>query len=154
MLAVVHLLRARDSVLIELHESIAEAVLKRLRLFVLRSKVSLENASAAVASIGLLGDGAAAALAGAGLPVPLQPLDCACDAQRDLTVVRRIGEMPRYSITGPVSAIAALRAAWPAPLGYTAWRRADIEAGVPVVYPQTSDHFVPQMANLDRLGGI
>lgn len=33
-------------------------------------------------------------------------------------------------------------------------RRALIAAGVPVVYPPTQDRWVPQMANLDLLGGI
>lgn len=33
-------------------------------------------------------------------------------------------------------------------------RLALIRAGIPVVYPQTQDRWVAQMANLDRLGGI
>lgn len=33
-------------------------------------------------------------------------------------------------------------------------RRALIDAGVPVVYPETQDRWVAQMANLDQLGGI
>lgn len=154
MLAVMHLLRVGDSILIELHESIADSVLKRLRMFVLRSKLTLENASDDIRAIGLLGDDAARLLGTAGLPVPRQPLDCTHDPQRGLVVVRRIGAAPRYSVAGPAPAVAALAAQWPTPSSTAAWRRADIEAGVAVVYPQTSDHFVPQMANLDRLGGI
>ncbi|MFA5939246.1 MAG: hypothetical protein WC809_07805 [Sinimarinibacterium sp.] len=154
MLAVAHLIRAGDSVLIELHRSVADSVLKRLRMFVLRSKLTLDDASAEISAVGLLGDDAAAVLAGAGLPVPLQALDCADDKQRALTVMRRFGEAPRYSIVGPATAVAKLATGLAPALPYTAWRRADIEAGVPVVYPETSDHFVPQMANLDRLGGI
>src|SRR3546814_6017792 len=34
------------------------------------------------------------------------------------------------------------------------WRRADIESGIPVVLPETRDHFVAQMATLDLFGGI
>ena len=34
------------------------------------------------------------------------------------------------------------------------WKRLEIEAGVPTVYPQTQDHFVAQMCNLDALGGV
>lgn len=154
MLAVVHLLRAGDSILIELHESVADSVLKRLRMFVLRSKLTLDNAAADVHTIGLTGDDAGRLLATAGLPVPQQPLACAHDAQRGLVVMRRIGAAPRYSVAGPAAAVAALAAQWPVSPNPAAWQLADIEAGVPVVYPQTSDHFVPQMANLDRLGGI
>jgi folate-binding protein YgfZ len=35
-----------------------------------------------------------------------------------------------------------------------AWHRLDIEAGLPQVYPATSELFVAQMLNLDLLGGI
>lgn len=36
----------------------------------------------------------------------------------------------------------------------TDWRRQNILQGIPVIYPETSDHFVPQTVNLDLLGGI
>lgn len=35
-----------------------------------------------------------------------------------------------------------------------AWRLAHIRAGRPLVWPETSEDFVPQMVNLDLLGGI
>jgi folate-binding protein YgfZ len=40
------------------------------------------------------------------------------------------------------------------PLGDLRWRRADIAAGVPQVYPETHELFVAQMLNIDLLGGI
>ena len=36
----------------------------------------------------------------------------------------------------------------------SAWRLAHIRAGRPLVWPETSEDFVPQMVNLDLLGGI
>ena len=36
----------------------------------------------------------------------------------------------------------------------TEWRAAGIRAGQPVIWPETSEDFVPQMVNLDLLGGI
>ncbi|MFT4047916.1 MAG: hypothetical protein QM661_14655, partial [Solimonas sp.] len=59
-----------------------------------------------------------------------------------------------YTVLGARTPIAALRAQLPAAGDATAWRRADIESGVPVVFMETRDHFVAQMANLDLLGGI
>ena len=38
--------------------------------------------------------------------------------------------------------------------GEADWRRANIRAGRPVIWPETSEDFVPQMVNLDLLGGI
>jgi tRNA-modifying protein YgfZ len=152
MLAVLHLIADGDAVLLELHRSIADAVLKRLRMFVLRAKVTIEPAD--LRALGFIGAGGAAALNRLGLPEPPEPLDCAEDPGRSLRVLRRLGETPRYSVLGAATQINALAARLPPPLTYDAWRRADIESGVPVVYSGTSDHFVPQMANLDLFGGI
>ena len=38
--------------------------------------------------------------------------------------------------------------------GTAQWRLRDIEAGIPSIRPATADQFVPQMLNLDHLGGI
>jgi folate-binding protein YgfZ len=40
------------------------------------------------------------------------------------------------------------------PVGAPAWDWLMVQAGVPVVLPQTQDHFVPQMANMEILGGV
>ena len=154
MLAVLHLLRHDDAFLLELHASLLDGVLKRLRMFVLRSKVTLAAVTDR-AVLGLAGPDAGALLAGAGLPAPAEPLACAW--ADDVAVLRRLGATPRYTILAPV----ARRDALLAQLGARAqagtpedWRRLDIEAGVPTVYPETQDRFVAQMCNLDTLGGI
>ena len=38
--------------------------------------------------------------------------------------------------------------------GFSSWRLADIKAGLPAIYPQTTEQFVLQMANLGALGGV
>ena len=38
--------------------------------------------------------------------------------------------------------------------GFCSWRLADIKAGLPVIYPETSEQFVLQMANLGALNGV
>lgn len=151
MLALPHLIRTPDGILIELHASVAAATLKRLRMFVLRAKVTLDDAAAELQTLGLIGEGAAQWLHEQGLPAPTAPLDSADDPARRITVVRRLGALPRYSLTAPPDVLAAFGTGDAIDL---AWRRADIDAGVPVVTAQTSDHFVAQMANLDLLGGI
>jgi folate-binding protein YgfZ len=40
------------------------------------------------------------------------------------------------------------------PVGAPAWDWLMVQAGVPMVLPQTQDHFVPQMANMEILGGV
>lgn len=154
MLAVLQLLADGDDVLIELHQSVLAATLKRLRLFVLRSKVVLTDVSASRAALGIAGPQAAALLAAQSLPAPEPPQQCA--RAGELIVLRRLGALPRFSIHGPAATIAALQQAWRDEVqgDVQDWQRCDILAGVPTVFAETSDHFVPQMANLDQLGGI
>jgi len=153
MLAVLFLVRAGTDILIELPRSIADATLARLKMFVLRSKVTIAKADD-LDALALIGDDAPATLAAHGLPVPDTARQCRQSASA-LIVVRRLGSPARFTLIGPRDAIAALRAQLPHAMDAAdGWRRADIESGIPVVLPETRDHFVAQMANLDLLGGI
>lgn len=156
MLAVLHVMAAPDQAggryWLEIHRSILEPVVRRLRMFVLRSRVTLREADDR-ALFGIAGPGAPGLLAQLRLPDPQGPLACAW--HEDSCVVQRRGPAPRYSLIVPRAAGDALaRRLEPhaAPAGF--WRLADIEAGIPTVYPATQDRFVPQMCNLDALGGI
>lgn len=154
MLAIFHLLRDGSDVLLELPDEIADITLKRLRMFVLRAAVTLENISPQYAAVGLIGSAANDQLAQLQLPVPSQPMDCIRDHARGITVFRRHGQTPRFSLHAPRAVLTALMPLLGEPAPYCAWQRAQIEAGEPVIYNATRDHFVPQMANLDQLGGI
>jgi len=71
--------------------------------------------------------------------------------------VRRLGATPRFTVLAPASRGAELwrdLAARARVAGVEDWKRLDIEAGVPTIYPETQDRFVAQMCNLDALGGI
>jgi tRNA-modifying protein YgfZ len=154
MLAVLHVLPRDGAFALELHASLVEPVLKRLRMYVLRSRVALAPL-AGHATLGLAGTDAARLLEELGLPVPAAPLDCAVAG--DATVLRRLGDLPRYTVLAPEARHDrwATQLAARAPAGTADdWRRLDIEAGVPTVYPGTQDRFVAQMCNLDALGGI
>jgi folate-binding protein YgfZ len=154
MLAVLHVLRAGDATLLELHRSILESTLKRLRMYVLRSKVSLAEVTDR-SLLGIAGPDAARVLAQLDLPAPAAALQCAWAGE--VCVMRRLGTAPRYSLLAPVARVAELStrlAALARSAGEVDWKLTELEAGVPTVYPQTQDHFVPQMCNLDTLGGI
>ncbi|MDM4772327.1 hypothetical protein [Solimonas sp. SE-A11] len=147
MLAVLTLFRHGDDLVLEVHRSVAESTLKRLRMFVMRSKVTLQDCTAELPATGLLGEDGARQLETLGLPLPQEPMQSA--AHGGLTVIRRLGSQPRWSVHGEVAGLAALPAR-----GFEAWRRADLLAGVPTVYTESREMFVPQMANIDLLGGI
>jgi tRNA-modifying protein YgfZ len=155
MLAVINLhTDDAETMLLELHASVLPSVLGRLRMYVLRAKVTLAEITEH-ALIGLSGPDAPELLSGLQLPVPAGVMECAW--QDAVCIQRRHGDLPRYSLRLPAAQAPEL---WLKladrfmPAGTAAWRLLDILAGLPTIYPVTQDHFVPQMCNLDTLGGI
>ncbi len=147
--------RDAGAILLETRRDTLAATLKRLRMFVLRSKVVLEDLGDDYAAFGIAGPQAAALLAQAGLPLPAQDWDWL--EAGGITVLRRPGVGVRYSVHAAPEQLAGLwhgLALQARPVGSAAWRLLDVLAGLPAIHPQTADHFVAQMLNLDRLGAI
>lgn len=136
-----------------LPRALREAVQKRLTMFVLRARVRLADASDAWVALGLNGPGADALVRERFGRVPDAPMDVVQAA--DGWVVR-LGESRFDALVTPQAA-PALWQAWSArarPVGAPAWDWLTIRTGVPVILPATQDHFVPQMVNLEVLGGV
>lgn len=132
----------------------AEAVLKRLRMFVMRSQVTLALRGD-ITLLGVAGEGAAACLRHAGLPVPGEVNAVA--QQQTVTVLRWPGSPERFQLCVADDAAPALWAALSArarPSPASVWRLLDIDAGLPTIYAPTLEAFVPQMVNLDLVGGV
>lgn len=151
MLATLDLWQQPPGFWLGLHRDTVATTLARLRMFILRSDVRLEAADAAPRVRALMGKGAMSWLSDRGWPIPAEPL--AVTAAAGLSIARRPGDHPRFLLLGDAATIAALPARNAEPLP-AAWHRAEMAAGVATVYPATRDHFIPQMAGLDRLGGI
>lgn len=128
---------------------------KRLRLFVLRSAVSVEDASGALECIGVAGPNADNVLRGLGTEPP-DTIDGTA-AEADITVLRIAGPVPRFVLLGPKAAISRMDAAL-SPLARRVdaawWDLLDIEAGLPLIGPETTEEFIPQMLNLQALDGL
>ncbi len=147
--------RHHGRLLLQLPGSLLEQTLKRMRMFVLRAHATLEDASASWMRMGAVGDGSAARLRDllGSLPENAEELR----AIDDLTIIRLRGPRPRYQLLGTHEAVTKV---WNAcrevalPAGADAWELLDIEAGVASIGPDTSGSFVPQMINLDRIGGV
>ena len=134
-----------DGVLLQVARDLAPAVAKRLAMFVLRAKVKVADESDAWHQYGTWGAGAAARLAAAGLPVPSGALACA--ATDDALVVTMAGD--RYLVLS--------RRPQPSLAGDGTpddWALAEIRDGRPFITQATQDQFVPQMANLELVGGV
>lgn len=157
VVTLLHVFLRDEDIHLALPRPLLTPVLKRLSLYVLRSKVTLTDASDALACLGLAGEKASALLAGAGVPVPSGFLDMT--TQGLVQTVRLYGEEPRYAIMGPPQELRELQqrlhtSAAINPADTAAWALRRIVAGEPAVFPETSEHFVAQMLDLDKLGGI
>lgn len=154
MLAIFRVFQHADAFLLQLHGSLLLSTLKRLQMFVLRARVTLDSADAELGRIGLSGPNLGRLLGRLDLPLPEAP--AGARSRRGLVILRLPGVHPRCQIVGPVEILQDLWERLPEcrPVGAPAWRWLDIIAGVPNLYPATVEKFVPQMANLDLLGGI
>jgi len=131
---------------------IADSVAKRLRMYVLRSKVTVIDVSAATTRIGVGGPAAATAMRAAigAVPGPFEVRQA-----ESATVLGLPG--PRYALLAPAPEAESMRArleAHATPASFDVWRWLTVRAGVPVITAATQDAFVAQGVNLDILGGV
>lgn len=152
LLAILHVLAVEEGFLLEIPADRLEPVMTRLRRFVLRSRVDIEDISSATAAFGLSGDGIEARLPELDLPGGGEWHT----VSGDVRVAGLGGPHPRWLVFGPET---TLRSTWQqfeelpiAPAQH--WDLLDIEAGLPSIHARTAERFVAQMVNLDRLDAL
>ena len=146
VIAVLELLPHASGVLALLPRDLAATTRERLRRFVLRAKLQIEDLSDSLPVSVVHG---AATLASWGLPRPA--LDRGYVEQGEIGVAGIRGDADRYWVVGDPGTVAV---AAPAADIERDWRLADIRAGIPRIYAATSEAFVAQMLNLDLVDGI
>ena len=119
-----------EEILLACSADLLAVVLKRLAMFVLRAKCKLADASVDLPLSGLAG---AATL----LPGALHLPDALVAGQA----------VPRALWVGAPAAAAA-------PLDIDAWRWLEVHSGVARIVAATAEQFVPQMVNLELVGGV
>ena len=145
--AVLRIVQLADRWLLVTPREGADALLAKLRMFVVRAKLELVRADD-VAVLALLGDPAEA----------LERRGVAADTPPNRMI--RSGELcfvrigPRYwQVLGAPAALEPL-AAEAEPAAAAAAGLAEIELGIPAITPPSAERFVAQMLNLDALGAI
>lgn len=157
MLASLLVWREADSYQLALSADLLAPVLKRLKMFVLRSKVTLADRSDEVVLLGLGGKTANAALDAAGYATPALPLEVTDIPGGKLIRLEDAPDGPRYQIAVLADAAPAVWQALAArarPAGTPVWQWLAIQAGIPLITAATQEAFVPQMANFERIGGV
>lgn len=129
------------------------AMLKRLSMYILRSKAKLHDGTDRV----LIG------LAGAQAATAVQSLEATLPAPQQVSTFAHgqiLGLAPdRFILTIAVDQAPAVWASlkqYATPAGLNAWRRGDIAAGRPRVVAATQEQFIPQMINFEvpEVGGV
>jgi hypothetical protein len=152
VLALIYLLPHSSGIAAILPREILQPTLERMRKYILRAKVRIEDAGDSLAVAGRFG---------------AAPGSTPHYVERDGVGLAPVGrDQNRCWIIGPSAKIegAPGEVGAPGELGAPdagsaagfeqAWRLADIRAGLPQVYAATSETFVAQMLNLDLLDGI
>lgn len=152
LLATFHIWHDGPDLLLALSADIQPAILKKLSMYILRSKVKLTDANLAL--LGIAGPDAA---------------EVARDVFGVVPEAKQVANVPggqlvalggqRYLVALDTAAAVA---AWPPlaakakPAGAAAWRWTEIAAGQPRVVAATQEAFVPQMVNMEvpAVGGV
>ena len=153
MLASLVLYRRDIGYMVLLSADLQEFIQKRLQIYVLRSNVKISDRSTDHVLIGLSGPQAEAALQSAGLLVPASPMQTS--SVGNATVLRL--DRTRYILVVASETAASVwnsLSAHAKAAGTAAWQWLDIQAGLPLITGATKEAFVPQMVNLDKIGGV
>ncbi len=147
---------APDEILLACSADLLAPTLKRLSMFVMRSKCKLSDASAEIA------------LWGVALPALLPDASSIHHAVSDDIVFPGMpyatSDVAGGTAVRLADAAGAMRLLWAAPVDATppwaptsqadVWNWLEVQAGVPRVVASTVEAFVPQMVNLELVGGV
>lgn len=147
MLAIFRLISHNDVFHLQLPHAIIPSVLEHLHKYRLRAQLEIHDASEQIAAIGLAGNNVAELLEQWQLNV-----------YPEVILMRLPESVLRLQILVPKPQLTALKQQL-AEFGAIKqhadmWNFLDIQAGIPTLYPETIDAFIPQMVNLQLLGGV
>ena len=145
--------RSADEILLVCPVDMLAATCKRLRMFVLRAKVQLSDASDDFSLFGLAGN-AAKSIAGND-----QQAWARHDVSQEIVLTLYPADgVARALILAPAAQSApALMGGTPAlepTLDPALWHWSDVRSGIASIHPATADAFVPQMLNYESVGGV
>ncbi|MEE9303265.1 MAG: folate-binding protein, partial [Thiotrichaceae bacterium] len=148
--------KRQDAYYLSLSADLMEYVLKRLQMYVMRSKVTLEDVTDSIVHFGFSGSSA-----------PEKWQQC-CDGNLpsgdydarvmgDLSLIKIPGVEPRYEVIGEFEDASRL---WQSlsdqltPVNGEVWSYLNIVSGLPVVTHASQEAWIPQMLNLQIIDGV
>jgi len=158
IITLLHLIERPGGLYLLLPAELLDDTLRRLRMFVMRDDVVFEpEAHEPVLALGLIGEDSSGRWPGSQTsPLPVATRQAV--QHGELTLIRWPGDdRPRLVLLGTRGALDSYLHSADVPLPecyFNDWRSLDIRAGVPEVFAATREAFIPQMLNLERIGGV
>ncbi len=146
-----------EKIYLQFNQSILASIMKRLKMYVMRSKVVIDDISDELVRFGINGPDATALLRAIVVNIPIENYETVTSEQGLIIKLPSIEGHSRYEcLIKPTQAIDVWNTlkANCKPVGKPCWDWLDIQMGIPDVQEKTQDQFVPQMLNLDVLKGI
>ncbi len=144
-----------NSYLMQLPVEQVETMARRLKMFVLRAKVSIQDNTDDFIRIGIAGNNALALLQGTLPDTAISPVPLAVTSILDGQVICHSEN--RFEIITTLTQAPLL---WERLnkhthcAGAAVWDWLEIREGIPAIFNATQEHFIPQMVNLDIIGGV
>jgi len=160
MIANFRLFKYQQNYFISIRQDLVDKSIEHLQNYVLRAQVAIQDVSQQLVHLGISGRDAGAILADF-IDNPGTDVD-SLSQNEDYIAIRAAGSIPRYEIfCSPEKAIAL----WQAVTENTStdkvtmvnsdyWDLLDIRNGIPFIDSNTSEEFVPQMANMELINGV
>ena len=152
-----HVFQRDETFYLQLPRELIEPMLKRLRMFVLNSKVTLEDASDSLIRIAYASPKADEELTNI---IDSLPTDDYASTFNDEVSVIKLPGTPSHARFEFIGETEAIKKIWEqldvhaTPIGFPAWQLLDVMSAQPQVTLATSEEFVPQMLNLDVIDGV
>ena len=153
MLATFLIWKTGEDYFLQLPRSLSEAIRKKLSMFVLRAKVQIADVSDELVCLGIAGSEAESIVDDCFAALPQDAMDV---TQNDNGTLIRLDGNRFMAVTTPQQAPELWQALndGARPAGSHCWDWFNVRAGIPVIQPATQEQFVPQMANLEVIGGV
>lgn len=149
--------KANNVYYLSLSSDLVNHIIKKLRMYVMMSKVTIEDVSERLTHFGYAGEYAERDLQTL-LGEELAPTETNQTLQyRALSILRLPGTVPRFEVFGELEDAKNL---WErcniraAPVSSSGWDYLNIVAGLPVVCEASSEAWIPQMLNLQIIDGV
>jgi len=157
IIATFRIFKRSDGYYLALAADLVAHVIKKMGMYVMMSKVTLEDVTDTIAHIGVSGETAEntlrAFLEDMSVPAEINQTT----THETLSILKIPGTTPRFEIFGKPQAV---RSFWShcsnqaTPVHSTHWDYLNILAGLPLITKASSEAWIPQMVNYIAIGGV